>query len=74
AVTIRSRMQRDLGQLALDMEGVGDPDALDRTWAMETDRLDREAVTIRSRMQRDLGQLALDMEGVGDPDALDRTW
>ena len=32
AVTARSRIQRDLGQLSLDMEGIGDPDALDQAW------------------------------------------
>lgn len=52
AVTARSRIQRDLGQLSLDMEGIGDPDALDQAWAERSSALRDEilgAVDPRNR-------------------------
>ena len=63
AVTIRSRMQRDLGQLSLDMEGIGDPDELDRTWEERSGALRDEVLGAadprnRARLEANWNELA----------------
>lgn len=63
AVMVRSRMQRDLGQLALEMESVGDPDALDRTWVERSSALRDEVLGAadprnRARLEANWNELA----------------
>lgn len=63
AVTVRSRMQRDLGQLALEMESVGDPDELDRTWVERSTALRDEVLGAadprnRARLEANWNELA----------------
>ena len=63
AVTVRSRMQRDLGQLALEMESVGDPDELDRTWVERLSALRDEVLGAadprnRARLEANWNELA----------------
>lgn len=63
AVTVRSRMQRDLGQLALDMESVGDPDELDRSWVERSSALRDEVLGAadprnRARLEANWNELA----------------
>jgi len=62
-VVARSRIQRDLGQLALEMEGIGDPDALDAAWVERSGALRAQSMAgvdprNRARVEASYDELA----------------